>query len=62
MSDGKYQELGAGDFEFCLTENGLIVRSRQEPQVSTKTMTGYMLVGHVRLWSVKSGGQLGAAS
>ncbi len=40
MSDGKNQELGAGDLEFRLTENGLIVRSRQEPQISTETMTG----------------------
>jgi hypothetical protein len=62
MPDGKNQELGAGDLELSLTEDGLIIRSRQEPQVSTKTMTGYMLVGHVQLWSVKSGGQLGAAS
>jgi hypothetical protein len=62
MPDGKNQELGAGALELSLTEDGLIIRSRQEPQVSTKTMTGYMLVGHVQLWSVKSGGQLGAAS
>lgn len=62
MPDGQYQELGAGYLEFCLIEDGLVVRSRQEPQISTKTMTGYLLVGHMQLLSVKSGGQLGAAS
>lgn len=62
MPDGQYQELGTGYLELCLTEDGLVVRSRQKPQISTKTMTGYLLVGHMQLLSVKSGGQLGAAS
>ncbi|KKO08887.1 hypothetical protein LCGC14_0040060 [marine sediment metagenome] len=62
MSDCKNQKLGTGDLVLRLTEDGLIVRSRQEPQISTKTMTGYLLVGHMQLLSVKSGRQLGAAS
>ncbi len=50
VSDSQYQELGAGYLEFCLAEDGLVVRSRQEPQISTKTMmTGYLLVGHMQL-------------
>lgn len=40
MSDSKNQELGTGDLELRLAEDGLIVRGRQEPQISTKTMTG----------------------
>lgn len=62
MPDGQYQELGTGYLELCLTEDGRVVRSRQKPQISTKTMTGYLLVGHMQLLSVKSGGQLGAAT
>lgn len=62
MSDGKNQELGTGDLELRLAEDGLIVGSRQEPQVSTKTITGQTLVGHMQLLSVGSGRQLGAAS
>ena len=62
VPDGQYQELGAGYLEFCLIEHGFVVRSRQKPQISTKTMTGYLLVGHMQLLSGKSGRQLGAAS
>lgn len=49
VSDRQYQELGAGYLEFRLAEDGLVVRSRQEPQISTKTITGYLLVGHMQL-------------
>jgi len=62
MSDGKDQKLGPGDLELSLTENGLIVRSRQEPQVFTKTIAGQMLVGYMQHLSVGSGGQFCAAS
>ena len=61
MSDGKDQKLGPGDLKLSLAENGLIVRSRQEPQVFTKTIAGQMLVGYMQHLSVKSGRQLCAA-